>query len=309
MKVTLIADAGRDAGLGHLSRTGAVAWALRARGAETRCLAWGAEKELERDAIRWERQPGSEPAPRDEVVVLDSYRAGPDTAEELAADGGLVLMHDSGEVPAETAIVVSTVGEEEDDGPLRLVGLTYACLRPGFWGLPERALSQQVRRTLVATGSGDLEGAGRELAQAAREAVPEAEVALVQGPYAAGDPPDGVRAVENPPSLLAELHGSDLVLTAGGQTLLEAAATGTPAIALALVENQRSQAAALASAGGAILADSTESASRALAELAANFEQRAELARRSQALVDGFGALRVGFHVSRLAGPSAGEDR
>jgi UDP-2,4-diacetamido-2,4,6-trideoxy-beta-L-altropyranose hydrolase len=307
VKVTLIADAGPDAGLGHLSRTGAVAWALRARGAETRCLARGAEEPLERDAIRWEPLPVSEPAPRDEVVVLDSYRAAPDTAEELAADGGLVLMHDSGEVPAETAIVVSTVGEAEGDGPLRLVGLAYTCLRPGFWGLPVRASSPQVRRVLVATGGGDLEGAGRELAQAARDALPEAEVALVRGPYAAGDPPEGVRAVENPPSLLGELHACDLVLTAGGQTLLEAAAAGTPAIALALVDNQRTQAAALASAGGAIMADSTGSGSRALAELAGDFDRRAELARRGQALVDGFGALRVGFHVSRLAGSSSGE--
>jgi UDP-2,4-diacetamido-2,4,6-trideoxy-beta-L-altropyranose hydrolase len=307
VKVTLIADAGPDAGLGHLSRTGAVAWALRVRGAETRCLAWGADQPLERDAIRWEPLGLSEPAPRDEVVVLDSYRAGPETAEELAADGALVLMHDSGDPPAETAIVVSTVGEAGGDGPLRLVGLDYACLRPGFWGFPERASSPEVRRVLVATGGGDLEGAGRELAQAAREAVPEAEVALVHGPYAAGDPPDGVTVVESPPSLLGDLLASDLVLTAGGQTLLEAAAAGTPAIALALVDNQRSQAAALASAGGAILAESIESGSLALAELAGNFEQRAELARRGHDLVDGFGALRVGFHVSQLTGSSAGE--
>jgi spore coat polysaccharide biosynthesis predicted glycosyltransferase SpsG len=304
---TLIADAGPDAGLGHLSRTGAVAWALRARGAETRCFAWGAEKPLERDAIRWEPLSVSEPPPRGDVVVLDSYRADPAVAEELVRDCRLVLMHDSGEVPAETAVVVSTVGETGEDGPLRLVGLRYACLRPGFWGLPERAGSARVRRVLVATGGGGLAGAGLELAQAARDALPEADVALVRGPYADGTPVAGVTVVESPPSLLGELLAADLVLTAGGQTLLEAAATGTPAIALALVDNQQSQAEALAAGGGALLAESTDSASQALTELAADADRRAELARRGQELVDGFGALRVGFHVWRLAESDAGE--
>ena len=73
MRATLIADAGPAAGLGHLSRTGAVAVALRSRGVEVRCLAWGADDPVERDGLRWEVLARAESPAARGVVVLDSY--------------------------------------------------------------------------------------------------------------------------------------------------------------------------------------------------------------------------------------------
>ena len=96
-------------------------------------------------------------APGQGVVVLDSYEVSADSVRGLAADSRLVLMHDRDAV-AEAEIVTSTVGGEDAPGRLRLFGLAYACLRPSYWGVPERQTADSVRRVLVATGGGDWRG-------------------------------------------------------------------------------------------------------------------------------------------------------
>lgn len=299
MRATLIADAGATAGLGHLSRTGAVAVALRSRGVDVRCLAWGADDPIERDGLRWEALARADSPPAQGVVVLDSYEVSADSVRGLAADSRLVLMHGRDAVP-EAEIVTSTVAREDAPGRLRLFGLTYACLRPSYWGVPERQTPDSVRRVLVATGGGDAGGAAAGLAEAAQDALPDAEVAVLRGPYASGELPGGVVAVEDPASPFDELVAADLIVTAAGQTLLEAAAAGTPAIAVVTAENQRSQAEAVASADAAVIAEPGAGVSAAVGELAADETRRAALAKHGQQLIDGFGALRVGFHVGRL---------
>jgi spore coat polysaccharide biosynthesis predicted glycosyltransferase SpsG len=300
VNATVIADAGPSAGLGHLSRTGAVAAALRSRGIEVRCIAWGADGPIERDGLTWEPLARSERPPTGAVTVLDTYEAPADLVASLAAQTRLALMHDR-DVPEEAAIVTSTVGGNGRAGTLSLYGPRYACLRPPFWGVAKRETPEQVRRILIATGGGDSTGAAVDLAEAARSGAPGVEVAVLRGPYADGGLPDGITEVRPAADLLGELLGSDLIVTAGGQTLLEAAAAGTPAIAVVLAENQRSQAAAVADGGAAVLADPGAAVAEAASELAANGERRAELVRRGQELIDGFGALRVGFHIARLA--------
>jgi UDP-2,4-diacetamido-2,4,6-trideoxy-beta-L-altropyranose hydrolase len=299
VRATLIADAGLEAGLGHLSRTGAVAVALRSRGVEVRCLAWGADETIHRDGLQWEPLARAESPPAEGVVVLDSYEVSAELVSELAAGGRLVLMHDR-DALADAEIVTSTIGREDAAGGLLLFGLPFACLRPSYWGVPARQPSDSVRRVLIATGGGDSAGAAAQLAESVREGLPEAEVAVLRGPYASGELPYGIVAVDHPPDLLGELLDADLIVTAGGQTLLEAAATGTPAIAVVLAENQRSQAEAVASAGAASLVEPGGGVSEAVRELAASAERRAGIGRRGQELIDGYGALRVGFHVARL---------
>jgi spore coat polysaccharide biosynthesis predicted glycosyltransferase SpsG len=83
---------------------------------------------------------------------------------------------------------------------------------------------------------------------------------------------------------------ADVVITAAGQTALEAVATGAATIALPLVDNQRRNADALAAAGAAIVSDMT----------IPGYEARGELARRGQTAVDGYGALRIAFRLAGL---------
>jgi spore coat polysaccharide biosynthesis predicted glycosyltransferase SpsG len=96
---------------------------------------------------------------------------------------------------------------------------------------------------------------------------------------------------------------ADLVVTAAGQTMLEAVATGAPTVALPLVENQARQAELLAERGAVRLVSSEDVSelTSAAVELARSTDARRALSANGQAAVDGYGALRVAYHLARLA--------
>jgi spore coat polysaccharide biosynthesis predicted glycosyltransferase SpsG len=284
----VIADAGNGAGLGHVSRAGAVAAALTRLGVAPRCLALGAEGAFERDGMRWEPLASLASAGLAPVVVLDSYVAPQDAVSALAQQVKLVLVHDRGGVPKRAALVI-----DGDASALR-----DACLRPQYWDVPKRRHRAHVERVLVTTGGGDPGGAGTRLALAAKEALPAATVALVRGPYANPETPPGVETVAAPDSLLDELLRADIAVSGAGQTMLEACAAGTPCVAVALAEDQRHQGARAGKLDAVVFAaeERVPSALKALAGV----EVRRELGERAQELVDGRGALRVARRIADL---------
>jgi UDP-2,4-diacetamido-2,4,6-trideoxy-beta-L-altropyranose hydrolase len=301
--IILVADAGPAAGLGHLSRSAAVAVALRCRGIETHCYAYGAEAPFDRDGLHW--TPLSDPrlVGGARVLVVDSYQVRRETLVEAARTSRLVVMHDFGDPPEGAALVVGVANESSESAPRLLGGPAYAALRPAFWGLPARKLRETADRVLVTTGGGQLDRLGCELAEAVAAAVPAAQVSLVRRPNAQGPAPRGIEALAAPQSLLGPLLHADLAVTAGGQTMLEAAATGTPSLALPLVENQRKQTARLGALGAVQVVDppTVSGVTRAAVQLLDNFEARRSLAGAGQSVVDGYGALRVAFEIARLA--------
>ncbi len=289
--ISIVADAGPGAGLGHLGRCSAIAGALRARGLEVACHAYGGEAPVTIDGVEW--MPGEAGG---DVVVLDSYTMPAGARDALVAGAPLVAMHDFGGAPRRAALVVSVGGEP---GPGRLAGLAYAPLRAPFWGLPRREVRATARRLLITTGGSEpLREAGVELARQAASSF--GEVALVRAPNATFAAPEGVELIDAPPTLLPHLLAADVVITAAGQTALEAAATGAATVAVPFVENQRRNAAILEAAGAAVVA-APEQAVAAAAGL-----DRAGLAARGQSAVDGFGALRIAYAVAVLSPRGAG---
>ena len=300
--VTLVADAGDQAGLGHISRSSAVAIALRCRGIETRCYAIGIAEAFERDGVSWSPLAGENLLTVSTgVLVVDSYRLPPEALAAAAASARLVLMHDQGDVPAAAALVIAAAAQPAGD-ERHLNGLAYAALRPSFWGLPARAVRDPAARIVVTVGGGQLSELGSKLALAAREAFPEIGVALVRGPQASFPTPAGIESIDAPDSLLEPLLKADIVISAGGQTMLEAAACGTPCVALAVVENQRQQVLRLAALNAVrpVYPPDVTGAVAAARALAGDVVARGELSRNGQRVVDGYGALRVAFHVGGL---------
>jgi spore coat polysaccharide biosynthesis predicted glycosyltransferase SpsG len=287
-----VADAGPEAGLGHLSRCTGLAVALRCHGCEVRTLAYGADGPLTISGVAWEPVPLSADLAFEGAgtVVLDSYRlpgsGGP-------AGGELVAFHDQGQTdPPPGARVVALAGSAD----AWAVGPRYACLRPEYWGVEPVAPGDPVDRVLVAAGSG-VSGGAAAAATAVLEAVPGAEVRLVMGPYAGDDVPEGVVAAHVPGGLRDELRAADLVVTAAGQTMLEALCAGVPCVAYAAVENQRAQLDLMAS-GAAVQASDPESLGAAVAALAEDPGRRGALAARGRETVDGFGALRLAARIA-----------
>ncbi len=284
MTIVLIADGAPADGLGHLARCSAIAVALRARGLAVAAFAYGATAPRVVDGIAWEPYSGFAEA---RAILLDTYTMPPPEQAALAARAPLAVVHDIGDVPTGTALVLAS-------GDLR-----HAPLRAPFWGLPQRDPGARVERVLVTTGGGSLAPAAAGLAAAVKARLPEADVALVRGPYTRLEPPPGVTLIDAPPSLLDALLAADLVVSAAGQTALEAVATGAPTIALPMVDNQRRNAEALAAAGAAVIAV-PDAVPALAAELAADHARRLALTRAGQAAVDGYGALRIAFRIAAL---------
>lgn len=292
----MAADAAPGDGLGHLSRSSALAAVLRRRGAEVRAIGLGAPERIERDGIPWE--PGDLSAlGHPDVLVLDSYRTPPAAAAEWAGRTALVAFHDQGDPVAGAALSISTVRDEP--GPGVVGGLDYAPVQPGF---RERARppADDVSWVLVTTGGTDPGGVGA--AVAADLAADFERVSLVRGPHAEDSVPPGVEPIRGG-SLLDPITGCDLVVTAAGVTLLEACAAGTPAVALVVAGNQRPGAERLARAGAICLVDppDAERAAQAARELAADPRRRHELSRRARNLVDGRGLERIAERIEALS--------
>jgi spore coat polysaccharide biosynthesis predicted glycosyltransferase SpsG len=303
--VSVLADAFPDAGLGHLSRSSAIATALACRGISVMRFAFGADAQLERDGVRWSSWDTSTPSPPGRVLVVDSYRLSREELASLAGSRPLVLLHDATESPPDAALVIS-VAAERDSGNHHLTGLEYAALRPDFWGLPAREIRVPVEQILVTTGSGTFAGFAGHLAREVAEAVPDARITLVRGPHATEEGPPEVQTLDAPDSLLEPLLEADLVVTTGGQTMLEAAATGAPCVALPVVENQRPQVQRLARTHAVLAVDPKgDDRINAIAQLARDQETRRLLSRNAQRAVDGYGAHRVAFRIARLLEESA----
>jgi spore coat polysaccharide biosynthesis predicted glycosyltransferase SpsG len=281
--VVIVADAAPAVGMGHVSRCSALAAALSG---PVRCLAFEAPEAFERDGVSWTPWTGELDELEADVAVIDGYRF---DATRLAARLPVVLFHDGGEVPPGVALVIAPIAH--GDGWLN--GFEYACLRREFW---EREPHQGGAGVLVTTGAGP-EGDGlAETVAAALDTPPT----VVRGPASRLRAPAGAAVLDAPASLRAPLRAADAVIATGGQTSLEAAACGTPAVLLALDQAQAEQAQRLASAGAALFAATAQEAAQLAHALLADPERRAHMSQAGQRTVDGRGAHRVARRVDAL---------
>lgn len=302
--VAAMADAHPRAGLGHLSRSSAVAAALRRLDVSTRALALGADGPLERYGISWIAAPPGDAA-IDQIVeavtIVDSYAISATGFARLSDRSRVVALHDHGPRPRGPALLVAAgyTGSAEDGV---LAGMQYVCLGPDYWSTPPPEQPTAVERVLVTTGAGDVLDLRKQLATAVRRALPEADIRLIGDPTSDASGP-ATTLLKPMASLLDELTAAHVVVCAAGQTMLEAACIGTPTVALVVADNQRAQAHLLADAGGPVVLDpqEIEAVESVVRRLASSPQERTERTTASRAAVDGRGALRVAEHVRRLA--------
>ena len=203
----------------------------------------------------------------------------------------------SGSLPGATLVVAPA--RRERATARRLFGMRFACLRTMFSGLGRRRLRPAPGRVLVTTGSGELAGLTSWIIDAVRAGAPGAEIVAVRGPRAAGEALTSVKVIDAPRSLLAPLLAADVAITTAGQTMLEAACTGIPCIALPVVANQVSGVEILAERGAVLAADPSqpEALARKVEGLLADGRKRARLSAAAQRAVDGQGAERVAARI------------
>lgn len=191
-----------------------------------------------------------------------------------------------------------------------LVGSAFALLDPDIvrWRA-RRADSVERDRVLIALGGGShvLALAG-QLSDAVRRVAPGARIRVAAGFQAASHRLawSGAEWVSAPQGLGEELARATVAILAGGVTLYEACAVGTPVVAVALNAPQAITIQAMAQAGVAIDGRSAWDA-RSAVRVAAHVEHllahersRRRLGAAGRVLVDGRGVFRVADHLRCL---------
>jgi spore coat polysaccharide biosynthesis predicted glycosyltransferase SpsG len=155
-------------------------------------------------------------------------------------------------------------------------------------------------RVLVALGGGQhVRRMAQQLVDAIRCCTSDVSIAVAAG-FSAGLRPRlrGARWLSAQTGLAHALADCDVAVVAGGVTLYEACALGTPVVALAVVPAQRRAILEFASRGaildaGVASAITIERAARKVTELLGDERQRRTIAARARRLVDGLGARRA----------------
>jgi UDP-2,4-diacetamido-2,4,6-trideoxy-beta-L-altropyranose hydrolase len=320
----LAADCGTGVGLGHLERMLALADALRPDLEVSVLLPEGEPVLRQRVLARGHRpieMPGDAArraadavrvAPAVDVVVLDGYVFDVETQREIRDRAPLTVVDDLGLLcDCDLAVNPSPGGEQLRPAGAHafLGGAAFALLRAAFTEAREIVLHRRgARRTvLVSTGATDAGGTGERVTAALLGADATLEVIRIVGPDTEpGSNRDRQREhrLVAPASLAEALTGATLYVGAAGTTAVQAACVGIPSVITAVVPNQTAQAAALAVAGCAVVADVDDLAGTVL-RLLDDPPRCAEMAARGRELVDGQGASRVAEAVRSLAAARA----
>jgi spore coat polysaccharide biosynthesis predicted glycosyltransferase SpsG len=162
---------------------------------------------------------------------------------------------------------------------------------------------------LVALGGGQhVRRLAQRVVDAIRRRCPDASIAVAAG-FSRGRRPTlrGAQWLSARTGLASALGACDVAVVAGGVTLYEACALGTPAVGLAVVPGQRRAIRACARHGAVIDTDGVgasalESAADGVAALLTNRRLRLTTAARARRLVDGLGSDRVAEQIRGLLG-------
>ena len=309
-RVVFRVAAGPSVGFGHLMRARALSAALeldavislrggRAARAAAELIAPVADAESALDGA--------------DVLVVDDPK--PEEGRRWVARGhragiATVSVHDDGHVHRADLVVVGALGVAAPrvTGTL-LHGPRYYLLDGRIAGARHlRATARSIARPqiIIALGGGQhVVGLAQRLVDAIVVRCPGADIAVAAG-FSGRVRPElrGASWLSARTGLTRALLDADVAIVAGGVTLYEACALGIPAVALAVVREQRRAIRAFAREGAIIdagfSARSVDAAAVGVAQLLTNPVLRAGTVANATRLVDGRGALRVAQRIHAL---------
>jgi UDP-2,4-diacetamido-2,4,6-trideoxy-beta-L-altropyranose hydrolase len=284
VKLVVAFDEGPGIGLGHRRRVEGLAHELDVLGVD-----------VEMHVLADDSVSG-------ELVLVDSYRIRADDRARVRA--GLVIAIDD----LERDLAVDFVIDPDPGADARVhssaaavvAGAPYALVDPALRARPSAPIRETVREVLVTTGGSDSEGHGTRVASNLADALPGVKIRQVVGPWGLGTDDDRIETIQAPEGLGPELAAADIVVTAGGVTMLEACCLGRPVVAFSIAPGQ-GRALAGAAHVGAVVAVDVASAADVAARLAHDVNARSRLAASARVLVDGQGAARVAAVIAGMA--------
>jgi spore coat polysaccharide biosynthesis predicted glycosyltransferase SpsG/CMP-N-acetylneuraminic acid synthetase len=324
-RVLFRVDGGRDLGMGHVTRSLAIAGALRERArAEIAFLMSADHHEGVREAGRAGfavRALGDgrvetcldhirDFAPA--IVINDLPRLESSYLRALAHLGATTVNLVDTPEDLEAAeqyeqLIISVMGQDKETPEGFYAGPAYAILREQFRGRAKQ-VREEPRLVLLSFGGSDPQGLTLKAARALSGLPERIEVLAVTGPaFAHGGelrallPTLGrpFRLIEQAGGHIAELMlEADLMVGSGGMSVYEIAALGTPGVVLAQNAREEARMQAFARHGtirylGLGVEVAEEDLRAAVEGLLGDAEARREMSARGRALVDGRGAART----------------
>lgn len=284
---------------------------------------------MERDKIRELIRSYSPTA-----FLVDSYFADRDYFQmlrEIFPDGKIIAFDDlhSDIFPVDLLIHYGIGGERRKeqyikdyreagaDVPKLLLGESFAPLRHEFLGIPGRKIQSEVKNVLVLTGGSDV---SHTTVQMLEYLAKNQDFSKIRFHFVVGKlNPDKERIHKISESVLnAVIHtdvknmrslmeDADLAVSAGGTTLMEICACGTPLITFVCADNQIEGVADVVKKTNAVFAgdarnnpDLINDIFSAILLLGANENLRREISRKEQETIDGKGADRIADEIMQL---------
>ena len=284
MNIVLAFDEGPGIGLGHRRRIEGLAHELDVLGFEVDLHVFGPNVVV------------------GDIVLVDSYRVRADDKSRVRGD--LIIAIDD----IERDLAVDFVIDPDPGADARVhstaaavvAGAPYALVDPALRSFPCLPIKEAVQLVLVTTGGSDTDGHGNRVANALADSLPGVTIRQVVGPWGLGSDDDRIEIVHAPDGLGPELAAADMVVTAGGVTMLEACCLGRPVVSFSIAQGQ-GRALAGAAHVGAVVAVDVMSAAEVATRLAGDVNARSRLATSARILVDGQGSARVAAVIAGMA--------
>jgi spore coat polysaccharide biosynthesis predicted glycosyltransferase SpsG len=237
-----------------------------------------------------------------EIVLVDSYVVRAD--DRTRVRGALVVAIDD----LQRDLAVDLVVDPDPGADARVhvaagavvAGAPYALVDARLRDLAPAPIGAEVGRVLVTTGGTDSAGIGARIAVELADALPVVRIRHVVGPWGRGADDARVESVDAPDGLGPEIAASDIVVTAGGVSMLEACCLGRPVVAFSIAVGQDRSLRGAAQVGAVRAAD-VESAARVTRALVHDRADRQRLAEAAQTLIDGQGSARVAAIIAGMA--------
>jgi len=339
-RVLFIADAGPEAGGGHLMRSLTLAESLSVRGAACAFIATTESAPLLEtfapamsriEALATDRSglAAALAGQGFDALVFDHYRLARPDHEALAGGRACLVIDDLADRPLGADIVLDSGPSRRPldytlltDGDTRLLlGPEFAPVRSRFAALRAASLARRgdaVKRVLVTLGLSDVGGVTSPVVDRLRPRLGDVVIDVVLGAQApslraltrmAGHD-RRLRIHVDARDMATLMHDADFAVSGAGSTIWELCTLGLPAAVVVVAENQRAAAAALSDRGAALVVDAGSPAfdgalDRAIMRLVTDPIQRAHLSEAAAGVCDGQGADRAAEALLEAIGRKA----
>ncbi|UOD35081.1 UDP-2,4-diacetamido-2,4,6-trideoxy-beta-L-altropyranose hydrolase [Deferribacteraceae bacterium V6Fe1] len=261
MKAFIITEAGKNIGFGHFMRMIAIYQAFETKNIKPKFIINGDEsveeyvKETEYEIFNWiDNQEKLFDMIKDaDIAIIDSYLADVTLYEKISKLVKLpVYYDDNNRIEYPSGVVVNgNIHAKDLDYPKRddityLLGLEYLPLRKEFWEVPEKKIKDNVESIMITFGGDDFRNMTPKVLKLLAENYPNIKKNVIIGKgfknikdiEKASDENTVLIYFPDAQKMKVVMLGSDIAISAGGQTLYELARVGVPTIAVIVADNQ-----------------------------------------------------------------------